>query len=421
VTQRNRAALEALDRADELRAMREQFELPPDIVYLDGNSLGALSRRTRERLAQVVSGEWGKGLIRSWNSADWISLPTRVGDRIARLIGAEPGTVIAADSTSVNLYKLLSMALQLDPPRRLIVTERGNFPTDLYVAQGLMTQLAGCVPAPELVRVEGGADAIAELLQQRGDEVAVVFLTHVDYVSGRLHDMRGVTLSAHAAGALMLWDLSHSAGALPLSLAECDVDLAVGCGYKYLNGGPGAPAYLYVARRLQDRCVPPLTGWMGHADPFAFSGDYQPAPGMLHYLCGTHSVLAMSALETGVELLLEAPMEALRRKSMALGDLFIELVDTHCGNQGLNLISPRDGAHRGSQVAYTHRAGYAVMQALIACGVIGDFRAPDVLRFGFAPLYVRYVDVWDAVMALARILREGSWDQPGFQARAPVT
>ncbi|MEQ8699219.1 MAG: kynureninase [Bauldia litoralis] len=403
----------ARDRDDPLASFRERFELPDGILYLDGNSLGALPRATAERIRAVVADQWGLDLIKSWNVHDWISLPRRCGDKIGRLVGAAPGQVVAADSTSVNLFKLLTAALQARPDRTVIVSERDNFPTDLYVAQGLIKMLGG---RHELRLVDTGADAPAAI----GEDTAVVMLTHVNYKSGWTHDMAAVTARAHEAGALILWDLAHSAGALPVDLDGCDADLAVGCGYKYLNGGPGAPAFLYVAERLQESIQPPLSGWMGHAKPFEFDWEYQPAPGIARNLCGTPSVIGMSALEASLDVMLAADMGRIREKSLALGDLFIAAVEQECAGHGLALASPRD-AKRGSQVSFTHENGYAIMQALIARGVIGDFRAPDILRFGFTPLYTRYVDVWDAAAILAEIMAEGSWDRPEFHARAAVT
>ena len=397
-----RGDFESLDRTDELRAFRGQFEIPEGVTYLDGNSLGALPKRTRERLRETVDREWGEGLIRSWDDAAWISMPQRVGDKIARLVGALPGEMVAADSTSVNLFKALSVALRERPGRRLLLSERGNFPTDLYMAQGLVAQLGG---GHELLLVDDGDAGIERELARRGSDIALLMLTHVDYRSGLIHDMARITAAAHAAGALAIWDLSHSAGALPVDLGGCGVGLAVGCGYKYLNGGPGAPAFLYVARALQERATQPLSGWMGHANPFAFADRYEPAPGIARFLCGTPAVLAMAALESGVDVLLEAPMAAIRRKSVALGRELIELVDRRCAGLGLTLVSPRDDAARASQVTYSHPRAAAVMQALAARGVIGDHRPPDMLRFGFAPLYVRHVDVWDAVTALEDVLR----------------
>jgi kynureninase len=411
--------IEDLDRGDDLRAFREQFELPAGVVYLDGNSLGALPRRTRERIATVVAREWGENLITSWNGADWISLPQRVGDKIGALIGAAKGQVVAADSTSVNLFKVLSVALRARRGRGLIVSERANFPTDLYVIEGVVAQLGD---SHELLLVEEGTEeSLQAVLAERGSEVAAVVLTHVHYTTSRIHDMRRITVAAHEAGAMMVWDLSHTAGVVPVDVDGCDVDFAVGCGYKHLNGGPGAPAFIYAARRHQDRFLQPIAGWMGDARPFDFHAGYEPAEGIARYLSGTPSVVALASLEASVELILEAPMDAIRRKSVALGNLFVDLVDQHCGGLGLELASPREGAKRGSHVSYRHAASYPVMQALIASGVVGDCRPPDLLRFGFAPLYLRYADIWHAVMKIARILQAREWDQPAFRSRQRVT
>jgi kynureninase len=397
-----RQSLEDLDRADPLARFRAEFDLPGGVIYLDGNSLGAPPRRTRERMQRVVDEEWGRGLIRSWtNDTAWMDLPRRVGDKIARLVGARAGEVIACDSTTVNLYKALSMALAIDTRRRVLLSDRGNFPTDLYVARGLVEQLGG---RHELVLADPAEESLEEALARRGGEVAVVFLTHVNFTTARMYDMERVTAAAHRAGAVMVWDLSHSAGVVPIDLAACDVDLAVGCGYKYLNGGPGAPAYLYVANRLQ-HLGQPISGWMGHARPFDFSARYEPAAGISRYLSGTPAVLSMAALESSVDLLLEAPMDEVRAKSIALCDAFIALVDAQCGGAGLELVSPRDGRARGSHVSYRHPGSEGAMQSLIANGVIGDCRPPDLLRFGFAPLYLRYADVGEAVARLARACR----------------
>jgi kynureninase len=414
----SRQDLEALDRADELREFRGQFDLPPGVIYLDGNSLGALPRRTRERIAGVVEREWGQGLIQSWNAAHWISLPQRTGDKIAALIGAGKGEVVAADSTSVNLFKALSVALRVNPGRRLVVSEKSNFPTDLYVLEGVIAQLGGRF---EVLLVDGTDEALETVLAERGPEIGVVLLTHIHFTTARMYDMRRVTSAAHKAGAVIVWDLSHSAGIVPVDLNGCDVDFAVGCGYKHLNGGPGAPGFIYVARRFQDRFTQPISGWMGDARPFAFRPDYEPASGISRYQSGTPPVIAMAGLEASVELILEAPMEAIRRKSIALCDVFIALVDRHCVDQGLELISPREGAWRGSHLSYRHAASYPIMQALIRSGVVGDCRPPDLMRFGFAPLYLRYVDIWDAVMRIAEILRTRAWDRGEFQARQSVT
>jgi kynureninase len=403
----------ARDRVDPLGGFRDRFHLPAGVVYLDGNSLGALPRVAAERLRAVVEEEWGRDLIKSWNIHGWIDLPRRAGDKIARLVGAKPGEVIVADSTSVNLFKLMAAALRLRPGRSVIVSERDNFPTDLYVAQGLIDLLGGGHKLRLIDRAEDAPDAI-------DGDVAVVSLTHVNYRTGRVYPMKDETAAAHKAGALMLWDLCHSAGALPVALDASDADLAVGCGYKYLNGGPGAPAFLYVAERLQDAIRPPLAGWMGHAAPFAFDVDYRPAPGIARTLVGTPPVLSLAALDAGLDVLLDADMQAIREKSLALGDLFLDLVAQECGDHGFRVVSvPR--AIRGSQVALGHEHGYAIMQALIERGVIGDFRMPDILRFGLTPLYVRYADIWDAVATLREIMMSGVWDQPKYHKRAAVT
>lgn len=400
----------ALDRADPLASRRDLFELQDGLIYLDGNSLGALPKAVKGRLAQAVEAEWGRGLIRSWNSAGWIDLPSHVGAKIAALIGAAPDEVIAADSTSVNLFKLAAGALAMRPGRKVILSEPGNFPTDLYILQGL----AQVLPGVELRLVEPGGfpDAL-------DDSVALLLLTHAHYKSGELHDMTALTTWAHEVGALALWDLSHSAGALEVDLTGADADLAVGCGYKYLNGGPGAPAFAFVARRHQADFQSPLTGWMGHAQPFAFSDDYAPGQGMLRTLCGTPSVLGLTALDAALSAFDGVEMSALRAKSRALGDLFLDLVAERCPDLGV--ACPRDSAKRGSQVSLTHPNGYPIVQALIARGVVGDFRAPDVLRFGLAPLYVRYVDVWDAVDHLAQVMAHEEWREPRFNQVAAVT
>jgi kynureninase len=400
----------ALDRVDPLASRRDLFELEEGLIYLDGNSLGALPKAVKGRLDGAVTGEWGRGLIRSWNTAGWIDLPSRVGARIAALMGAAPDEVIAADSTSVNLFKLAAGAMAMRPGRRVIISEPGNFPTDLYILQGL----ARFLPGVELRLVEPG-----DLPDALDDSVALLLLTHVHYKTGATHDMTALTTWAHEVGALALWDLSHSAGALEVDLNDANADLAVGCGYKYLNGGPGAPAFAYIARRHQAAFQSPLTGWMGHAQPFAFSDDYAPGQGMLRALCGTPSVLGLTALDAALSAFDGVEMSAIRAKSRALGDLFLDLVADRC--PGFGVACPRNAAHRGSQVSLTHANGYAIVQALIARGVVGDFRAPDVLRFGFAPLYVRHVDVWDAVENLVQVMAHEEWRQDRFNQVAAVT
>ena len=403
----------SFDRQDPLAAVRQEFAVPDGVIYLDGNSLGALPRQTVQRLNQVVAEEWGTGLIRSWNAAHWIDAPARIGDKIARLIGANAGEVIVADSTSVNLFKLLAGALRLQPGRHFILTESANFPTDLYIAQGLIDLLDG---NQALRVVERG-----ELERALDGSVAILMLTHVDYSSGEIHDMRRLTSAAHQHGTLAVWDLSHSAGAVPVDLNASQVDLAIGCGYKYLNGGPGAPAYLFIAKALQDAMRSPLSGWMGHAAPFAFEPEYRPAPGINRQLAGSPPILSMLALEVAVDLWLKVDRQEGRRKSMALGDLFIALVDDTLRDLGIEVASPREAESRGSQVSLRHKEAYRVMRALIDRGVIGDFRTPDLMRFGFAPLYTRYVDIFDAVSSLREVLITRAWQRPEYATRLTVT
>jgi len=406
-----RDALAALDATDALAPFRDRFVLPDGLIYLDGNSLGPVPKATPGRIAEVVAREWGESLIRAWTEHGWIDLPLRVGEKIGRLIGAAPGSTVVADSTSVNLFKLLAAALDARPGRPVILTETGNFPTDLYMAQGL-TALLGRGHALRVVD-----DPLCAL----GPDVAVLMLTHVNYRSGAMHDMAAMTRAAHAAGALVLWDLSHSVGAVPLQLAEDAVDFAVGCGYKFLNGGPGAPAFLYVAPPMQTGLRLPLTGWLGHAEPFAFDPVYWPAAGVARAVIGTPPVLSLVALEVGVDLMLQAPMAELRAKSLRLVEQFIALVAQECPGDGFAPLTPANASRRGSQVSFAHPDGYAIMQALIERGVIGDFRAPDVLRFGLAPLYLRYVDMWDAVAVLSEVMQSSAWCDPRFHARRGVT
>ena len=436
------------DGADALAPLRDQFMLPEGVIYVDGNSLGALPRATPERVAAAVRQEWGDGLIRSWNDAGWITLPQRVGDRVGALIGARPGECVAADSTSVNLFKVLSAASRIVradqdgdvPARRVIVSERQNFPTDLYIAKGLCRDLGWTLellePQAIVERLSGG----------RGADVAILMLTQVNYRTGALHDMAEMSALAHVAGALAVWDLAHSAGALPIDLNGAGADFAIGCGYKFLNGGPGAPAFVWAHPRHADRFWQPLSGWMGHAAPFRFQPGYEPAPGIARFLCGTPAVLSLTALECGVDTLHAADalggMAALREKSIALTETFIALVDERCAELGFAVASPRDARSRGSQVSLTYAPGepspggashgYAIVQALIARGVIGDFRAgtpadargpalPDILRFGFTPLYLRFVDVYDAVEHLVQVTATGEFRAERFNRRSAVT
>ena len=400
----------ALDAADALREMRERFVLPEGVIYLDGNSLGALPKATSPQLFDTLERQWGEDLITSWNKHDWIDWPQRIATRLAPIVGASPSELLIADSTSVCLFKLLASAVAARPGRKTILTQERNFPTDLYVAQGLADMLGlqlSAVPAGAV------ADAIDE-------DTAVVTLTHVDYRTGAFHDMADINARAHDAGALTLWDLSHSAGAMKLDLRGSGCDLAVGCGYKYLNGGPGAPAFIFVADWLQAELRPPLQGWMGHAEPFAFDDDYRPAGGIARFLSGTPSVLALAALDAGLATFDGCSMSDVGAKARALTQLFIDEVEARCGAE-VQLVSPRDPAQRGSHVSFAHPEGYAVVQALIARNVIGDFRATALMRFGFAPLYNSYEEAWAAAAALAGILASRDWDQEDFRQRRKVT
>lgn len=400
-----------LDAADPLRHARDRFRLPAGIIYLDGNSLGALPAATPERLAELVERQWGDDLIASWNRHGWIDAPVRVAAKLAPLLGARPNELLIADSTSVLLFKLLVAALESRPERTTILSHHGNFPTDLYVAQGV----ARLLPNVRLKTVGAG-----EIESAIDADTAVVMLTHVDYRSAARFDIGRITAAAHAQGALALWDLSHSAGALELKLDRDGCDLAVGCGYKYLNGGPGAPAFLFIAERHQSELRAPLQGWMGHSEPFAFEADYRPAQGVARFLTGTPSILALAALDAGLDSFAGLEMAGIETKSRSLSQLFIAQVEDRCGGS-VTLTSPRDAAARGSHASLSHHQAYAVMQALIDRGVIGDFRAPDLMRFGFAPLYTGFEDVWRAAEILGDILAERAWDQERFRTRARVT
>lgn len=417
-----RSDCETRDQHDALAPLRAQFFLPDDVIYLDGNSLGAQPRAALARAQQVITQEWGVGLIRSWNTAGWFALPQRLGDQLAPLVGAHAGEVVVTDTTSINLFKVLAAALRLQqaraPAKRVIVSERCNFPSDLYIVQGLIEQLhAHGAPAYELRLI----DAPDELPAALGEDVAVLLLTHVNYQTGYMYDMAAVTALAHRAGALTVWDLAHSAGAVPVTLNAAQADFAVGCTYKYLNGGPGAPAFLWVHARHRDAFWQPLSGWWGHARPFAMEPGYQPGPGVSRYLCGTQPIVSLAMVECGLDVFSKTSMAALRDKSVALTTLFIDLLQQACADQPLTLITPTDPARRGSQVSYQHPEGFAVVQALIARGVIPDYREPRIMRFGFTPLYTRFVDVWDAVAVLHEILNSRSWDRPRFHQRAAVT
>jgi kynureninase len=419
------------DAADPLHSLRDLFFIPVGVIYLDGNSLGIMPKAAAARAAEVVTQEWGQGLIRSWNTAGWFNLPQRLGNRIAPLIGAGQDEVVVTDTTSINLYKVLSAALSIAaqdaPQRRVIVSERSNFPTDLYIAEGLCRDKGYTL---QLVEPNEIAAALTP-------DVAILMLTHVNYRTGAMHDMTAVTAAAHAGGALTVWDLAHSAGAVPVNLTDAGADFSIGCSYKYLNGGPGAPAFVWVNPQHADRFWQPLSGWWGHAAPFEFTPDYQPAPGITRYLCGTQPIVSLSLLECGLDGFKTAEamggMAALRAKSLALTDLFIALVEERCPGFGLGLATPREHAQRGSQVCLTreHAVGgsgaFAIVQALIARGVIGDYRAgdgglhKDILRFGLTPLYIGYEDVWNAVEHLRQVLETEEWKQPQLNQRHAVT
>lgn len=403
-----------LDAADPLARYRAEFDLPAGTIYLDGNSLGALPHRVIARMQTAITEEWGKGLIRSWNEADWYLAPQRAGAAIARLIGAAADEVIACDSTSVNLYKVLIAGLHLRPGRRVVISELGNFPTDVYVS-ARVAEMQGV----ELRCVT--PDQVEAAIAAAGPDFALVHLTQVNYKTGLVHDMGAITRAAHAAGGLAIWDLAHSAGTLDVDLTAAGADFAVGCGYKYLNGGPGAPAFVYAAKRHHADLFQPIAGWHGHAKPFAFGHDYQPDPGIARMLVGTASQLGLIALETALTVFQDVDMTALRAKGIGLGDLFIRLVDQELAGHDFGLASPREGARRGSQVALTHAEGYAIMQAVIERGAVGDFRAPDILRFGFAGLYVTHADIWDAIAVLREVMDQRLWDQPQYKAVKAVT
>lgn len=408
-----KASFEEMDLQDPLAAKRALFDIPEGLVYLDGNSLGCLPKATVVRVQDVVTREWGQDLITSWNKADWIGLSARVGDQIARLVGAKSGEVVAADSTSINVFKMIAAAVRMQKGRKKIVSDTANFPTDLYMMEGVIKH---CAPDMELVLADE-----KNILDHLDEDVAVLSLTHVNFKSGRMYDMAAITKAAQEKGILTVWDLSHSAGAVPVDLNGANADFAVGCGYKYFNGGPGAPAFLFIAERHQEVAEPPLSGWMGHSSPFAFDLSYSPADGAKRHLCGTPSVIGMSALHESLKVFDDVTMAQLREKSLKLSSMFIKLVEENCAEHGFELITPRDEAQRGSQASFAHPEGYAIMQALIADGVVGDFRAPNVVRFGFTPLYVGYADVYEAVERLKRIMDQRLWVQPAYQEKSAVT
>lgn len=406
MTIQSREQCEQLDRDDALAALKQEFALPAGVIYLDGNSLGARPKAAASRAAEVVQQEWGTDLITSWNKAGWFDLPVRLGKMLAPLIGAGADEVVVTDTTSANLFKALAAALQMQeasPQRKVIITERSNFPSDIYMAEGL----TGWLQRGYRIHL---IDSPEELSTAINAETAVVMLTHVNYRTGYLHDMQAVTALAHQQGALMLWDLAHSAGAVPVDLNAAGADFAVGCTYKYLNGGPGSPAFIWVPERHQASFRHPLSGWWGHAKPFAMSPHFEHQPTIRAALCGTQPIVSLALVECGLEIFAKTDMQALRQKSLALTDLYIALVEKRCAGFGIELVTPRDHAQRGSQVSLRHPHAYALIQALIDRGVIGDYREPGILRFGFTPLYVGFTDVWDAVEHLRDLLATRSYD-----------
>lgn len=408
----------AADRQDPLAPLKARFDLPPGVLYMDGNSLGVMPRAAAARAAEVITQEWGTGLIRSWNTAGWFELPSRLGDKLAGLLGAREGELVITDTTSLNIFKALAASLRIQqkrqPKRRVILSECDNFPTDLYMIQGMIDLLQQGYEM-RLIDDELPLDRALD------DDVAVVLLSHVNYRSGQMHDMAAVTRQAHERGALIIWDLAHAAGAVPVDLNGADADYAVGCTYKYLNGGPGSPAFIWVAPRHIPDFWQPLSGWWGHQRPFDMTVAYEPAGGIRRYLCGTQPIVSLAMVECGLDVAREADMAEVRKKSLALADLFIALIEERCAGHPLTLVTPRDHAERGSHVSLRHPNGYEVMQALIARGLIGDYREPEVLRFGLTPLYFGYADVWDAVEILKDVLDSKAWDKPEFKQRSAVT
>lgn len=403
----------ALDNDDVLAPFADEFHIPEGVIYFDGNSLGAMPKAAKARAVEVIEQEWGTDLIKSWNKAGWFNLVEKLGDKTATLIGADKGEVIYADATGLNVYKLVAAALEMRPDRKVIVMEGSNFPTDNYMVQGLIKQLDR---GHEIRFAEDG-----EILDAIDDDVASVCITHVHYKTGHLHDMAAITKKAQMHGALAVWDLCHSAGALPVDLNGCNVDMALGCTYKYLNGGPGSQSFMFVAKRHQGIALQPLTGWWGHDAPFGFERDYRPRKDIRQFSTGTEPIVSLAMSEVGLDIFMRADMNEIRKKSLKLCDLFMQLIEERLGGYDFEIVTPREHDRRGSQVSFSSENGFPIMQALIAAGVIGDFRAPDIMRFGFTPLYVSYVNVWDAVERLVQIMQSGSWDKPEFKQVGAVT
>lgn len=424
-TELTRESLARLDAADPLSAFGERFNLPEGVIYLDGNSLGALPKGAAERAAQVVTEEWGQGLIRSWNTAGWFEMPLKLGDKLGQLLGAKPNETAITDTTTLNLFKALASALRTQkadsPQRRVILTERDNFPTDIYIAEGLadlvnsLSQETGIAYEVKLI------DDETSLRGSLDESVAVVALSHVNYRTGSMWNMEEITAAIHDSGALVVWDLAHAAGAVPIDLNAANADYAVGCTYKYLNGGPGSPAFIWVNARHHERFWQPLSGWWSHQSPFKMADSYTPANDIRRFMCGTQPVTSLAMIEVGLDIALEADMDKVRANSLELVDLFIELVETRCAGYGLELVTPRQHSARGSHVSFRHEHGYEIIAALIDQGVIGDYREPEVLRFGSTPLYLTRTDIWDAVEKLREILHTNAWQREEYAVRNAVT
>ena len=404
-----------LDNIDPLAKYREEFHLPKNIIYFDGNSLGLLPKRTIKNLEKTIYKEWGEELIRSWNNANWINMPLTLGDKIAPLLGANPGEVIVVDSTSVNLFKVLSSALILNKSRKVIVSEASNFPSDLYILEGVNEMFGNNF---ESCLIEEGETDVEKYIDS---STAVVMLSHINYKTGRISDMKKITEHAHKKGALVVWDLSHSVGVMPMDLHKYNVDFAVGCTYKHLNGGPGAPGFLYVSHDLVEHVSQPLTGWLGHANPFGFEDKYNASNGIKKYICGTPPILSYKAVESGLEIFKEISMIMVREKSIELSEAFMALIEQECAEFGFELLSPNNADQRGSQISFKHDDAYPIMQTLISHGVIGDYREPNILRFGISPLYMRFEDIWEAIMCLKNIMESREWDSDQFKKRNYVT
>ena len=402
-----------LDKKDELASLRKAFYLPKGKINMDGNSLGSLPKSTKKRLLETMQKEWGEGMIGSWSQAGWFDSPIRVGNKIAPLIGANEGEVLVVDTTSVNIYKALCAAISLNKGRNIMLSEKGNFPTDLYMMQGISAfsegQLISKIVDP------------ADILDNLTEEVAVLLLTQVHYKTAAIKDMKAITKKAQEKGVLVIWDLSHSVGSIEVALNDCQVDFAVGCGYKFLNGGPGAPAFIYVAKRHQKKALSILSGWMGHQDPFAFTDDYTPSPDIARFRCGTPGILGMAALENGLDLFAQTSMQALRQKAIALSELFMALMTQECSDFGFVLASPTAAAYRAGHVAYSHEEGHGIYQAIKKEGIISDFRTPDILRFGITPMYLRFRDIYTVVKIIKKVMETEAWDRAEYRVRAAIT